>query len=99
MAQSKKRSSGGGGTPTKDFFSLSSTNITNGYVDLSYVSIAKSLVVNLNGSILLESNGDYTVALTGGSGGNTRVTFAGDFAAAGQAPMIANDKLEVQYLR
>ncbi len=40
---------------------------------------------------------DYTVSLTGGSGGVTRITFAGDLATGGNAALIATDILVISY--
>jgi hypothetical protein len=40
---------------------------------------------------------DYTVSLTGGSGGVTRITFADDLASGGNAALVAGDVLVVDY--
>ena len=36
---------------------------------------------------------DYTVSLTGGAGGKTRITFAGDLASL----LVVTDKIIVRY--
>jgi hypothetical protein len=37
------------------------------------------------------------VSLTGGSGGVTRITFAGDLATGGNAALVAGDILQIKY--
>lgn len=81
---------------------LSGTDITNQYYDLAHVATGSSASVN---SISLDVYGgpeqlkgtDYTVSLTGGSGGVTRITFAGDLATGGAAALIAGDILMIKY--
>jgi hypothetical protein len=82
-------------------FSLSGTDITNQYIDLAHAVFGASASVN---SISLSAGGvmqvkgtDYTVSLTGGSGGVTRITFAGDLATGGAAELASGDKLHVSY--
>lgn len=89
-------------TPAQQNITLSGTDITNQYVDLAQPVFGSSASVN---SISLSVVGgpeqqktvDYTVALTGGSGGVTRVTFAGDLATGGGAALIATDILMFTY--
>ena len=40
---------------------------------------------------------DYSVSYTGGSGGNTRITFLGDLATGGSAALVAGDSIQVNY--
>jgi len=40
---------------------------------------------------------DYTVSLTGGAGGVTRITFAGDLATGGNAALVSGDILMIKY--
>lgn len=88
--------------PNEERITLSGTNITNQFVDLAHVVFGTSASAN---SITLFPNGgpmqlktvDYTVSLTGGSGGVTRVTFAGDLATGGAAALIAGDILVIDY--
>jgi hypothetical protein len=81
---------------------LSGTDITNQYVDLA-VAIHGVDAANNSASLfavggpMQEKAVDYTVSLTGGAGGVTRITFAGDLATAGASELIAGDKLVIAY--
>ncbi len=81
---------------------LSGTDITNQYVDLSFAIWGSSASVNsaslfVIGGPMQQKTVDYTVSLTGGSGGVTRITFAGDLATGGNAALIATDILVISY--
>lgn len=87
---------------TEEHPTLNGTNITNQYFDLLHPVIGASASVN---SVCLSVVGgpeqlkgtDYTVSLTGGAGGVTRITFAGDLATGGGAALIAGDILMIKY--
>jgi hypothetical protein len=89
-------------TVTEDNITLVSGDITNQYVDLLHPAQGSSASVN---SISLNVVGgpeqlktvDYTVSLTGGAGGVTRITFAGDLATGGPAALVAGDILQIKY--
>lgn len=83
-------------TWAKENLTLDGTDITNQYKDLAEVAIASSIDVVVNGVVQTETV-DYTVNLTGGAGGNTRLTFAGDLATGGGAALVATDVLRVKY--
>lgn len=81
---------------------LSGTDITNQFVDLAHAiygadAANNSAMVYVVGGPMQEKAVDYTVSLTGGSGGVTRITFAGDLATGGAAALIAGDKLVISY--
>jgi hypothetical protein len=81
-----------------DTFTLTATDITNQYVDLTQVAEnAASLAVIPKGGPEQVLTTDYTVNLTGGAGSKTRVTFAGDLATAGAAALVAGDVLYISY--
>jgi hypothetical protein len=80
----------------KESFTLIAGDITNQYIDLAEPILANSLDFMSSGLIFREGT-DYTVSLTGGAGGNTRVTFAGDLATAGAAALVATDVVYVKY--
>lgn len=89
-------------TVTEDVLTLSSGDITAQFKDLSHAAQGSSASVNsisLNvvGGPEQQKTVDYTVSLTGGSGGVTRITFAGDLATGGNAALIAGDILMVKY--
>lgn len=89
-------------TVTEEMLTLSGTDITNQYKDLAQVVQGSSASVN---SVSLSVVGgpeqlkavDYTVSLTGGAGGKTRISFAGDLATGGGAALIAGDILMIKY--
>lgn len=87
---------------TEQSITLSGTDITNQYVDLAHAVYGTSASVNSieltpMGGPLQQKTVDYTVSLTGGSGGVTRVTFAGDLATGGNAALVATDVLAINY--
>lgn len=81
---------------------LSGTDITNQYIDLAQPILGASAS---NNSLILAVVGgpeqlkavDYTVSLTGGTAGVTRVSFAGDLATGGNAALVATDIIMVNY--
>jgi hypothetical protein len=77
---------------------LSGTDITNQYVDLSFAAYsAASISLVPVGGIDQEQAVDYTVSLTGGAGGVTRISFIGDLATGGAAELVAAEKIVVKY--
>ena len=86
----------------EESITLTGTDITNQYVDLAYAvygasASVNSVGLNVDGGPKQKKTVDYTVSLTGGSGGVTRITFAGDLATAGAAELIAGDILIIDY--
>ena len=68
----------------KDFeetFTLNGTDISNGYVDLSKVASNESVQLFPRFGIRQKDVVDFTVSYTGGTGGKSRITFAGDLAS------------------
>lgn len=80
----------------KESIILGAGDITNQYVDLAQTILANSLDLVVSG-LIHEEGVDYTVSLTGGSGGVTRITFAGDLATGGASELVAGDKLLLKY--
>lgn len=88
--------------PAEERITLNGTDITNQYVDLAQEAFGSSASVNsvslfVVGGLSQLKTVDYTVALTGGAGGVTRITFAGDLATGGAAELIAGDILVICY--
>lgn len=82
----------------EEIITLTATDISNGYIDLSHTAHGlnatnNSVSVYPIGGILQEKGVDYTVSLTGGSGGVTRISFIGDLASL----LVAGDKLMISY--
>lgn len=79
-------------TGKKQRIVLTSTDITNGYVDLSFQAMASTMIVQTGGVVHNEGSGDdYTVSVVGGV---SRVTFEPDFKAI----LAAGDDIYFQYL-
>lgn len=74
---------------------LSAGDITNQYVDLGFQAMVGSVMVAPKGGPKQTLTDDYTLSYTGGSGGVTRLTFAGDLAST----LVAGHKLMVNYLK
>ncbi len=96
--------------PQSYAYTLSSTDITNQYVDITTgngfassnpaygtTALKNSVEVVPNGGPLQTKGVDFTVSLTGGSGGSTRVTFAGDLATGGNAALVSGDIVTFNY--
>jgi len=87
---------------TEDVLTLNSTDITNQYKDLlnpatGSSSSTNSVELGVYGGPEQLKGTDYTVSLTGGVAGVTRITFAGDLASGGGAALISGDILMVSY--
>ena len=76
----------------KDVFTLTSTNITNQYINLSRLAVADSIDVVIVGLVQQEGV-DYTVSAVGGV---TRITFANDLATGGNSALVAGDVVIVK---
>ena len=77
----------------KENFVLSSTDITNGYIDLSNKAIVKSVRFYVGRLAGFEGE-DYELSVVGGV---TRITFIGSFASGGSESMAEGDKVKVAY--
>ena len=76
----------------KDVFVLSATNISNGYVDCSYIALEDSMRV-LAGGVEHHEVESYSLSIVGGV---TRITFLGDLIT-GDSALVAGDVARVQY--
>lgn len=75
-------------------FTLTATDITNGYKDLGHVSQSAAAVkVYAFGGVFQSPVTDFSVGLTTGVGGVTRVTFAGDLSSG----LVSGNKIDVEY--
>lgn len=87
--------SGGGGTCEKESITLSGTDITNGYVALSFQSSSNSIDLHVDRLKMFESR-DYTTSIVSLV---TRITFAGTFVSSGNDALVAGDVLYVEYIQ
>jgi hypothetical protein len=99
--QSTRRDPSTGATmakkPKKASFTLSPTDITNQFVDLTDVASQNSVEFRVVGAGAQEETTDYTVNYTGGVGSKTRITFAGGLATGGVSALVATDVVVVYY--
>ena len=81
----------------RETFTLTGTDITNGYVDLTKIAGRDSIILQPDGGPKQNEALDFTVSYTGGAGGKTRVTFFGDLASGGPAALTSGDILYINY--
>jgi hypothetical protein len=79
-------------------------DITNQYIDLAYEALGASAADNSVAFKVIEGGPqdktvDYSVDLTGGVAGVTRITFLAGLATGGVSELVAGDILEVSYSR
>lgn len=80
-------------------FTLSGTDITNQYIDLARIaSFSEGVSFLVAGGPEQLNAIDYTVSLTGGAGGNTRISFISDLATGGSSELISGDVLVIKYM-
>jgi hypothetical protein len=82
----------------EEVLTFSAGDITNQYIDLAETALTSACIslFALNGPIQLK-NVDYSISLTGGESGKTRISLLGDLATGGVAELVEGDKLVVQY--
>lgn len=80
----------------QEALTLNGTDITNQYVDLAQVAITNSIDFHFAG-LWQRPTTDYTISYTGGAGGKTRLTFAGDLATGGGSALISGDVVYLKY--
>ena len=83
-----------GSSQGRQVITLVAQDITNQYIDLAQPILADSLHLSFSG-VEQEPGVDFTESLTGGAGGVTRVSFAGDLATAGASELVAGDIITI----
>ncbi len=88
--------------PAEERITLGSLDIVNQYVDLAHPIFGSSASANsaqvfIAGGPQQLKTVDYTVSLTGGTAGVTRLTFAGDLATGGSAELVSGDIFVADY--
>lgn len=96
--------------PVSFAYTITSTDITNQFVDLDVANgfpsndaaygtsaLSNSVMVSPVNGPMQNKGVDFTVSLTGGSSGSTRITFAGDLATGGNAALVAGDVVTFSY--
>lgn len=78
-----------GSTNAREVFTLSGTDVSNGFVDLAENAIPASVVV-MAGGLIHEFTTDFTLSVPASV---TRVTFAGDLAST----LAASDVVQINY--
>lgn len=80
----------------QEALTLNGTDITNQYVDLAQVAITNSIDLHFAG-LWQRPTTDYTISYTGGAGGVTRISFAGDLATGGGSALVSSDIIYFKY--
>jgi hypothetical protein len=94
--------------PVRYAYTLTSTDVTNQFVDLdisngfpsndpAYGTVANSVHLDIIGGGAQQEAVDYTINLTGGSSGSTRLSFIGGLATGGASALVSGDVLAVSY--
>lgn len=81
----------------KSIFTLASGDISNQYVDLPYVASQDSVDFSVAGSAQQIETVDFSLNYSGGTSGNTRVTFINGLATGGVSALVAGDIVQVTY--
>jgi hypothetical protein len=81
---------------------LNNGQINSQHIDLAFAAYGvdannNSIQLSVIGGPIQEKDVDYTISLTGGGGGVTRINFAGDLATGGAAALVQGDKLVISY--
>jgi hypothetical protein len=79
----------------KEKFVITSTDVSNGYIDLAMECTVDSEMMFV-GSLYTHEGDDYTVSTVGGK---TRLTFAGPLAVGGASEMLVGDVVYVRYTK
>jgi len=79
--------------PTKEKFTLTSTDISNGYINLGEVVTPNSEMIFV-GSLYMHPTDSYTLSTVDGV---TRVTWANEVAAGGATELVEGDVVYVRY--
>jgi len=77
----------------KQAITLSSTDISNQYVDLSVQAVPQSCQIGVGERVMLWESLDYSISVVGGV---TRVSFTGPSASAGAEALVEGQTLYVQ---
>lgn len=75
--------------PHKEIFTLTTTDLSNGYLDITRLAVAESTAVHFGGAELMETD-NYTISTVGGI---TRITFDPSILSL----MSAGDKVYTKY--
>jgi hypothetical protein len=76
----------------EEVITVSSTDITNQYIDLAHTVRPNTLVFTFYRKMILGD--DYTISTVSGK---TRVTFSGDIASAGVSAIVSGEKVAFNY--
>ena len=76
---------------------LLAADISNGYMDLLDIAKANSIMLMVD-RLAIHEGVDYTVNLTGGANGKTRITFIGSLAAGGDEALAAGSRVYAKFM-
>lgn len=84
-----------GSTGKKESFTLTATDISNQYIDCSFLAKPDTMIFMSGGVVHVEGE-SYTLSTVGGV---TRITFIGDLIEPSATKLLEGDKVHVQYLK
>lgn len=85
----------GGLSGKKEVFTLSATDIANGYVDCAHLAAADTMLL-MSGGVVHQEVESYLLSEVGGV---TRITFTGDLIAPSETQLLEGEKVYIQYLK
>lgn len=85
----------GGLSGKKEVFTLSATDISNGYVDCAHLAADDTMLL-MSGGVVHQEVESYTLSVVGGV---TRITFTGDLVAPSPNQLLEGDKVYIQYMK
>lgn len=85
----------GGLSGKKEVFTLSATDISNGYIDCAHLAAADTMLL-MSGGVVHQEVESYTLSVVGGK---TRITFTGDLVAPSPNQLLEGDKVYIQYMK
>lgn len=86
----------GSANAAKQIITLSGTDVTNGYVDLTTEAVTDGVYLYVGRLKMFETT-DYTTSVVAGP--KTRITFVNTFTTTGENALVAGDVLYVEYLQ
>lgn len=89
---------GAGPAAGKETDTLDATDITNQYWDFAQIVKVNSVHFAVQGGRVLNEGPDFSISLTGGAGGMSRLTFLNDIATGGSTPLADGMIIYVKYL-
>lgn len=82
---------------SKQTYTLASQDITNQYLDTTFIAGDSSVNFSVAGAGSQLENTDYSTNYTGGTGGKSRISFLNGLATSGLSALSTGDIVQIQY--